>query len=199
MTIRLSEPPSAAGDAADSALRSFVTSGRYRLRTLEGKSPDAVAPAQPHPVYNLGLQDIADGRGLQAAALTSWRFLLQQGGNTVAAMELAVDKQSGAMSFAGVNAGPFVDSTAAALGPDLGQLTAEPGDWAVRLLRIPALYLYAVWLADTAAGKDLLIPLAPAPDGIQAGRPYSWDELSEVLLPLARSRLAAGNTEPGRA
>lgn len=199
MTIRLSEPPPAAPDVADSALRSFVTSGGYRLRTLEGKSPDAIAPAQPHPVYTLGLQDIVDGRGLQAATLTSWRFLLQQGGNTVAALELAVDKQSGAMSFAGVNAGPFVDSTAAALGPHFDQLTPEPGDWAVRLLRIPALYMYAVWLADTTAGKDLLIPLAPAPDGIQAGRPYSWDELSEVLLPVARSKLSAGNPSPGRA
>jgi hypothetical protein len=198
MAIRLSEPPDTAGEVADSALRSFVTSGRYRLRTLEGKSPETIARAQPHPVYTLGLQDIASGRGLPAATLTSWRFLLQESGNTVAAIELAVDKQSGAMSFAGVNTGPFVDSTAAALGPDLAQLTPDPGDWAVRLLRIPALYLWAVWLADTAANKNLLSPLEPAPDGIQAGRAYSWDELNQILLPLARSRLAADNTEPGR-
>jgi len=117
----------------------------------------------------------------------------------VAAIELAVDRHSGAMSFAGVNTGPFVDSTAAALGPDLAQLTLEPGDWAVRLLRIPALYLCVVWLADTVAGKNLLTRLAPAPEGIQAGRLYSWDELSDVLLPVARSKLAADNTEPGRA
>ena len=39
--------------------------------------------------------------------------------------------------------------------------------------------------------------LAPAPDGIQAGRSHSWDELSQVLLPVARSRLTADNTELG--
>lgn len=197
MAVRLTGPPDSAGELVDSALRSFVTEGHYRLRTLRDRNPGEITRAQAHPVYTLGLEDIVNGRGLDAARLTAWRFLLQERGNTVAAIELAVDLDSGGMSFASVTTGPFVEATSAALGHDLSGLEPEPGDWTVRLLRIPALYLWALWLVEPTAGKDVLSPFSPAPDGIQAGRGYTWPELRQLLLPAARSRLAAGEAGPG--
>jgi hypothetical protein len=190
VTVRLPEPPEPAGEVIDSALSSLTDAGEYRLRTLRGKRADAITRAQPHPVYVLGLEDIVGGRGLDAARQTGWRYLLREQDSAVAAAEVAIDRRSGALTFAGINAGPFVSSTAEALGPGISRLDTEPGDWVIRFLRIPALYLCALWLHEETANQERIYPLAPAPDYVQAGRPYSWDELSEAILPDARRRLA---------
>jgi hypothetical protein len=197
VTVRLPEVPESAGEVVDSALRSFTEAGEYRLRTLSGKRADAITRVQPHPAYTLGLRDIVGGRGLDAARQTSWRFLLEEQGNAVAAAEVAIDTRSSALSFAGINAGPQVFSTAEALGPGIEKLDTEPGDWVVRFLRIPALYLCALWLHEETANQERIYPLAPAPDYVQTGVPYSWGELSEAILPDARRRLAEENPTPG--
>jgi hypothetical protein len=58
------------------------------------------------------------------------------------------------------------------------------------LLSVPELYMLTLWLhadctADGATGHpaatDLLVPLAPAPPGIAAHRPYLVTELLPVL------------------
>jgi hypothetical protein len=190
VTVRLPEVPESAGQVVDSALSSFTEAGEYRLRTLSGKRADAITRVQPHPAYTLGLRDIVGGAGLDAARQTSWRFLLEEQGHAVAAAEVAIDTRSSVLSFAGINAGPQVFSTAEALGPGIDKLDTEPGDWMVRFLRIPALYLCALWLREETANQDRIYVLAPAPDYVQTGLPYSWGELSAAILPDARRRLA---------
>jgi hypothetical protein len=132
----------------------------------------------------LTLQELADGRGTDAAEHVAWRFLLQDGQRTVAAVEVPVGGGEPA-----VNEGPFVRATASALSK-LEQLPdVERGDYELRLLRVVALYLVAVWLHGDGS-NDLIVPIGEAPAGLEADRPYRADELLGELAEPARAQLA---------
>jgi hypothetical protein len=55
-------------------------------------------------------------------------------------------------------------------------------------LRLPAVYLMALWLKDRSEDDDLLVPLAPTPPGVEPGRSYDESELFALLRDQARSR-----------
>jgi hypothetical protein len=69
------------------------------------------------------------------------------------------------------------------------------GEYDLRVLRLPALYLMALWLKDRDGHADLLVPLDPPPTGIEAGRGYAADELLGELRERARSLLDSQDEE----
>jgi len=94
-------------------------------------------------------------------------------------------------SFSHFFEGPYVTATERAL----IQAEALVTPYQPRLLSVPQLYMLTLWLhADTEADgastapdpEDLLVPLAPAPPGIAANRPYRVAD----LLPVIGMRLA---------
>jgi hypothetical protein len=112
-----------------------------------------------------------------------WRYLVTAGGQLVASAEttLAPDGTHEASQF---TEGPFVAATDKAVKDvqRLPQLAAA--GFELRLLRIPALYVMALWLH--APATDLLVPLAPSP--IQKdGRPMPPAEFFTDLSELASS------------
>jgi hypothetical protein len=154
-------------------------------RALTTPLPHTAGPVHPHPVYRIGLDDLAGAAGLPAARPTGWRWLVR---------DSRTDRVRGAVEtgpdgLAAYSAGPFATSTASALSlaaalPIGVRRTYEP-----RLLDVPGLYMAALWLADTAGpggGHDLVIPLSPAPPGVRALHPYRPEELARTLS--ARSR-----------
>jgi hypothetical protein len=190
MSVRLPESPPSASELVLSALRHFSVGGRCTLRTLRGKRLDAIKLVHAHPVYTFGLQDVTQGRELREAACTGWRFLLMEGDATsVAAAELAIDRQSSALRFVGVNAGPYVASTVTALQTRLCEPELKSRDWLVRLLRIPSVYVMALWLHDASSGEDRLWALGPVPKNLEENRMYSWPHFSDALNKVAQVRL----------
>jgi hypothetical protein len=117
------------------------------------------------------------------ARLTGWRFLLRADDRAVAAADTTWTPDGWAFSH--FSEGPYLASTERAL------RQAEPlaGAYQPRLLSIPGLYMLTLWLhGDTADGDDaqpapadVLVPLAPAPPGIAAHRPYRAADLLPVL------------------
>jgi hypothetical protein len=191
MPVRLVEPPRAASELLRSTLDAFVVDGQYRLRTLDGKHKDAITLAQAHPVYNVDLKDILERRGLGSAVLTGWRFLLLENHIAIAAAEIAVDGKSGTFRFSSVTTGSQVSATSAAFAAGLRDPQLQTQEWSVRLLRVPSLYLLALWLHDTSGKEDRLEAIGTAPDVIEKGRRYSWSELAEKLIPAAQQQTAA--------
>jgi hypothetical protein len=53
----------------------------------------------------------------------------------------------------------------------------------------------ALWLKDDAGKDDLIVPLDPAPVGIEPGRAYDVDELLGELRERARWRLDESDDE----
>jgi hypothetical protein len=154
----------------------------FEDRRLAGAAPSALAVAAPHDVYALGLEDLASGRGLEAAEWVSRRCLILDGDHPIAAAELP--DPDGANGFT-TTEGRFAEATATAI---QGAEDA-PGEYELRLLRISALYLMALWLSNREGGEDVLVPLDPAPTDLQPNERYSEQQLLERLRNTARSRL----------
>jgi hypothetical protein len=131
----------------------------------------------PHRVYHLGLNEAVHGHIPEHSRPGGWRFMLVDGDDALAAVE--VRERDGSYVFSGLNAGPFVASTVEAV-RRLEQLGEAPHE--MRLLRVPALYLEALWLHGDA---DRFMPLAPTIRGIEAFSMYSEHELSRLLQDLA--------------
>jgi hypothetical protein len=173
------EPPAEVRQVVDVAIGHLAGVPGSLLHTLGQDLPGDLVRTVPHPVFNLGLSDLTTAAVLEAARPTGWRYLLRQGDRVVASAE-TVTSRAGRQEFAQINSGPFVASTAAALEtadalPQTIDRSYEP-----RLLHVPALHSMALWLHSDRK-DDLLIPLDPAPEGIEPNHAYPADELIGIL------------------
>ncbi|HEX9274822.1 MAG TPA: hypothetical protein VGA51_00280 [Casimicrobiaceae bacterium] len=146
---------------------------------------EALSHSEPHPVFYAPLDALAGGKLLDAATQLSWRYLLVQDDAAVAEAELSVGrrgaKRAGAkpLEFLGLTHGPFTAATIEALAAaeQLPQVAAA--DYELRLLKIPAVYLVALWLHG--AKDDILIPMGDPPGGLKKNRPYTEAAVIKAL------------------
>ncbi len=170
------------------ALRSVLAALGSPAAVRAARTPslrNATGPLVPdHPLPVHLLDPAPTAAGMPRARLTGWRFLIRgTADGVVAAAETMITPDGWAFSY--FCEGPYLASTERAL------LQAEtlPAPYQPRLLSIPGLYMVCLWLhgeitdGDTAqpAPADVLIPLAPAPPGIAAHRPYRVADLLPVL------------------
>ncbi|MGW6392568.1 hypothetical protein ACWFR1_19130 [Streptomyces sp. NPDC055103] len=175
------------------ALRSVLAALGSPTAVREARTPalraaqGPLSPELPLPVHVLGVTG-APGRSPRTR-LTGWRFLIRNGERAIAAADTMLTPDG--WTFSHFLEGPYVTATERAL------LHAEalPTAYQPRLLSVPELYMLTLWLhanpeADgttaAPASGDLLVPLAPAPPGIAAHRPYQVAD----LLPVLSTRLA---------
>jgi hypothetical protein len=174
----------------------LVQKGLNKLSTrkspLSGREVDfsALKLSEPHAVYDLRADSIAAGGGLASATATGFRYLVSGGGANLASAEIHVDSTGAATLLANINYGPFVEATAHALGQAAALAPVAAGSYEARLLRFSAIALLALWLKPDAGGADIIYPLAPAPEGLQAEHAYSVDDFLKAVVPLAQKRAA---------
>jgi hypothetical protein len=157
----------------------------YRDRALGGASPESLDVSAPHDVYTLGFDALVAGKGLEAAEPVGRRVLIMRADEPVATAELADPEGAGSLS---ATEGPYTESTASTIAEVETWSVVADGDYELRLLRLPAVYLMALWLKDRSGDDDLLVPLDPAPPGVEPGRGYDESELFRTLREQARSR-----------
>ncbi|MHB8547273.1 MAG: hypothetical protein ACYDAJ_10945 [Nitrosotalea sp.] len=147
-----------------------------------------------HAVYDLRTDEISKGGGLETAHLTGFRYLIKNAGAAVAAAEVHSDSSGNATLLANLNSGPFVKATAQAFDnlPSLDSVRA--GSYEARLLRFSSIYLMAIWLKADTGGIDMIYPLAPAPNVLQAEKPYTVDNFLKAIRPLAQKRAEKTNS-----
>lgn len=155
---------------------------------LRPGAPGPTETAAPHPVYLAGLAELAEGRLLDAARENGWRYLLISGDQAVATATVGTGQGTG-MEFSHVTQGPFVEATVEGLRRAEALDEVASGDYELRLLDVPALYLRALWLHGQGGEGEMLIPLPPSPDGIEPYRAYSEPELVGALHAAAVERL----------
>jgi hypothetical protein len=183
MAIRHLEPPAEALNVALAGLRRLCETGAVSSPALRRVPVDQLTLTRPQPVYVLALDELREGRGLEAARSIGWRYLVESdSSDQPLALAETVALPDGSQTFAHLNYGPFVAGTAVALRA-AEQTTAIDAE--IRLLHVPALYFVALWLQDS--GGPVLIPVAPAPPGIVANRSYPARELLDVLTTRARA------------
>lgn len=160
----------------------LVVAGTENTSGLEAMADDTVSEDEsPHRVYSLRLTDIVSGRGYQSVVQVGWRVFHRS--EKEAAVEVYSDASGTMHQFAGVNRGPYVEGTRAAVAEaeELEELADD--DFVLNVLRIPQLYTLALWLQHEDPEHDVILPVAPVAHGLEACRPYSWraflDELKE--------------------
>ncbi|GAA2461288.1 hypothetical protein [Streptomyces glaucus] len=171
------------------ALRSVLAALSSPAAVREARTPSLLAaagPVTPELALPVHVLDGITAGGTATTRLTGWRFLLRCGDRTVAAAETKPTPDGWAFSH--FFEGPYITSTERAL----HQAEAVTQPYQPRLLSVPGLYMLTLWLhgdctADAATGHpaatDLLVPLAPAPPGIAAHRPYRAADLLPALTP----------------
>ena len=181
--------------------RVVVEQGLNRLATrasplsARGLDFSAMSVQPPQSVYDLRADAVAGGGGLSSAALTGYRFLVQNRGANVAAAEVVVPSAGAVPVLANLNYGQYVEATAQALAKVARLAPVAANSYEARLLRFSAIGVMALWLKPDSGGSDIIYPLPPAPDGLQAEQPYSEEAFFKIVRPLAQKRSA--KKEPG--
>lgn len=197
MPLRLPPPPPDGLEIIRAALEGLLSTPSPTARALSvGTEEDAgsgLATAAPHLVYFVGLDDMAQGRILSAARPTSWRYILLDGDRAHAAAELAINDDGEVEGFSHVDGGTFVESTVVGVAFAERLEASRGGDYELRLLSVPSLYLVALWLHGT---DDLLVPLAPAPGGLESERSYTEEQMFSALMELIERRTGLDDLMP---
>ena len=189
MPMHVPDPPRDVHDAVTSTLRHFADRSHFSTDALRRASPDQLDVSTPHQVFTIGLDDLVAGRGLDSARPVGWRYLVEESGQPIATAETAV-APDGTEVMSQFTEGPYVDATANAVKAARALPQLEAAGYDLRLLRIPALYLMALWLHSPH--NDLLIPLAPSP----IGREGQITPVPELMSELARQARAAARQGP---
>ncbi|MEW1613864.1 MULTISPECIES: hypothetical protein [unclassified Streptomyces] len=191
MPLHVPSAPAPALRSVSAALGSPTAVRQARtsaLRSVQGP----LSPELPLPVHVL--DRIAPTGTAPRTRLAAWRFLIRSEGRTIAAADTMLTPDG--WSFSHFFEGPYLASTELAV----RQAEASPTAYQARLLSIPELYMLTLWLHDDTADDasdasggvlapaDVLVPLAPAPPGIAAHRPYRVAD----LLPVMTLRVAPG-------
>lgn len=164
-------------------MRGLRSRGRQAPSALGALLPEELFLSAPHAIFDLGVDDLAAGRGLEAARPGGWRYLVASRGGAVSAAEIGAASDSAAQ----VNSGPFVAATELAMAAAEALPAVVARDHEPRLLRVVALHLMALWLkSDDPSHSDLVIPLPPSPPFVTPGKPYPAGELLEALREPAR-------------
>jgi len=187
MPIRLvPENPEAAEE-----LRRGLGAFSDRARGARELSDRAVFPKlnRLHPVFTVALEDIAEGRLLDAVCQVGWRGFATEGEGAGRTAEISWDDDDPIHAFGGVTEGGFVEQTLAALEDRRGREAADRAECTWQILRIPGLHVFAVWLHTDSEDTDLLVPLGPTAPPLEAGRAYSAEEFGRALIDPARTIL----------
>ncbi|MEU0133337.1 hypothetical protein ABZ172_04745 [Streptomyces sp. NPDC006296] len=148
------------------------------LRSAQGP----LSPELPLPVHVL--DRIVPNEAAPRTRLAGWRFLIRSGERAVAAADTMLTPDG--WTFSHFFEGPYIVSTELAV----RQAESTAAHYQPRLLSVPELYMFTLWLhqdvegdagAGTLAPNDVLVPLAPAPPGITAYRPHRVADLLPVM------------------
>ena len=195
MPINLIKPDATVTDMFRARLSGMASSRGFRTRALAAAPAESLNLAVPHPVFNLGLETIGRPGYLERAAMTGWRYLVTSGSTVIAGTEAQASHPRGEAVFTHTNEGAFVQSFSAEVERAEAWPEVKAGEYALGLLRVPALYVMALWLRDAQGrgDRDLFVPLAPAPAPLKAGVRLRADAFATALVELKGRKGSAGD------
>lgn len=186
MAIIERTPPEASRQALIASLPTLSAPSAAVLRQLPDAAPQIPTPAHPHPVYVLLLPEILAGRGLSAAHLVGWRYLLMSGVDAIASAEVNTNESETQHVFASMNEGRANQATLEATADLERSPLVATGNFELRLLRIPSLMTVAIWLHGSQ-NADIITPIPPANPYFTQRRTYLQLEWEAAMLDAARA------------
>jgi len=148
----------------------------------------------PHPVYTLGLKDMAAANGLSNAEMIGWRYLANMGSERNYAIEVQQDPEWDCQQVTEIDKGPFIDGIHRVLEDKSIAEKAGETDLNLSVLQINAMGVFAVWLRADDSEKDIIVPVQPSPKYLKPWHAYSVEEFEAALKPEAKRDLKSGKT-----
>ncbi|HEY0426623.1 MAG TPA: hypothetical protein VGC76_02340 [Pyrinomonadaceae bacterium] len=193
MSLKTGNPPEKALEViAEAANKLVYSTHESALGALEGGTESAELAA-PLEVYTLNLPDVID-KNLENSKSTGWRYTILRENEPVAAAEVNASNGED-VRFSHFNSGPFVEQLVRTLIRAENLEIVADEDYEARVLKIPALYVMALWLHGES--DDFLIPMRPTSEKLDAGKSYLPEELFERLTSDARARLEFDDAPDG--
>jgi len=143
----------------------------------------------PHMIQTFDLRDLVNSNDLPQPIDVGWRFLTTTTDGRKISAE--IDAITDGTVHNQLNQGPFIESTEQVLENLQNEPLVQQGNYTFSVLKIPALYLMAVWLHDQIDQEDRLIPIPPNPDTLISGRLYNLRDFLDALRELARQELSS--------
>lgn len=174
---------------------STTSESSFKLSTLRSGKNVRLGLAAPHPVFNLGLEDIDALEWISKVRMTGWRYFVTSGNGVVAASEASTSSPEGAVMGTLTNQGPFVEGTEDALAIAEESAEVAAGKFVLGMVRIPALYVVALWLRneDSLGEFDRFVPAAPTIAPLKANAIMTSSEFIAALRALKASREQSGS------
>ncbi|MFT4103363.1 MAG: hypothetical protein QM674_20505 [Burkholderiaceae bacterium] len=197
MPIQLVAPKPVVAAALRDHLGDMAARQQFRTTLLSAHAPDTLSLAVPHPVFTLNVSDIGTADGfLERARMTGWRYLVTSGNAVLAGVEADASHHDAEAVFSHTNESEQVQSFSRELANIEDSPALRRRRFTLGLLRVPPLYLSAMWLRDAAANgvHDLYVPLSPAPSLLKAGQPLNTTHFTQALRELATRWAAQPST-----
>lgn len=142
-----------------------------------------------HEFFNCTLNDCAEGNAISKAYHTGWSIVVDHEDNGAVSVEIGINRD-GKPAFDGINTG-YAAATKAVL-RRAAENTPEQQDLLVRMLRLPQIYIRALWLRDEKDNQnDIIFPLAQAPAELPTDQKMTVDGFENAIAILAKRRLSA--------
>ncbi len=181
MGISVPNPPRESFDVCKTGLKEVFSGGGEAPLSLVGAKAEDFKFIYPHKVFAVALDDLARGAGLDEATLVGWRYLMSRHNIIAASVDVACDPKGQNHCFAGVSEGPFNGATQETVIAAAQKDLIKKGSYELCVLRIRELYIMALWLRDLKGATDIIVPLHPTHDSLQAGKAYSRSQFVKVL------------------
>jgi hypothetical protein len=147
------------------------------LKGLRIKNYENLTIGEPMTFCSCG--DLVSGKFLPTGQPWSWQYPLMDGTNAVGYVELNADN-----TFSSSGTSPFDNEVleATRMAEDLPQVKKQ--DYELRCLDGEPFSFFAVWLHGKT--NDIIIPLPPTYNRMNAYQPYSENQIIEILAPEAK-------------
>jgi hypothetical protein len=141
----------------------------------------------PHKVYIAGIEDFALNDWVKGTELVGWRYLVKEDLKRPTAIELHLAPDGKSYLFAELDKSRFVSGMSAILKDKRIQKKLSGDDYTLSVLKVPSLYVFALWLRAKDKKNDLIIPIAPTPSFLKPWpRTYTTGEFHAALARKAK-------------
>ena len=158
-----------------------------RYKILLKQVLDNPAEHLPHKVYIAGIEDFAGDDWIAGTEMVGWRYLAKEGLSRPTAIELQRAPGGESFLFAEIDKSRFVSRMCEILEDKRIEKKLSGNDYTVSALKIPSLYIFALWLQSEDKEQDIIIAVAPTPSFLKPWpRTYTASQFHAALRKKAK-------------
>lgn len=146
----------------------------------------------PHKIFHIDIEELAEGKGLEAADAVAWRFIKLDPNNKVVVFDMRIGATPDEAEFHQASSGPWGERLREVI-MNWKEIEREHNeDFELAFLRVHELRVKAIWLRtdDGNPDNDYFMPMPPVFHGLVAEKIYTSKEFLSILQVAAKEMLS---------